>query len=251
MTAQADTFAKLHIKGSPLRLYNAWDAGSASAVARAGAKAIATSSWSVAAALGWADGEDAPLDEVLDVVERITATVQLPVTVDFEGGYSEDDAQLSTNIGRLLDLGVAGINFEDRVVTGEGLHSIERQAERIATIRVAADKAGVPLFVNARTDLFLGRGAPDPADSVAEAIERSAAYAKAGASGLFIPGLIDLDLVGRIVDGVSLPVNVMMMSGAPDPKAYAEKGVARLSWGNASYVAAMASIVTAAGKAFA
>src|SRR6202046_4759780 len=143
--AKAKKFTNLHVKGSPVILYNAWDAGSAKAIVEAGAKAIATSSWSVAAAQGYEDGEDLPLAIVEQVIGKIASSVEVPVTVDFEGGYSDDDHKLASNISKLLDLGIIGINFEDRVVNGKGLYNIDRQAKRLATIRHAAERKGVPL----------------------------------------------------------------------------------------------------------
>src|SRR3977135_3020931 len=115
-------FAKLHVKGNPVLLYNAWDAGSAKAIAKAGAKANATSSWSVAEAQGYQDGEDLPLEFAETIIARIVASVDLPVTIDFEGGYSEDDDRLAANVVRLIERGVIGINFEDRIVKGKGLY---------------------------------------------------------------------------------------------------------------------------------
>src|SRR6266480_1761963 len=151
---KAARFAALHVKGAPLLLYNAWDAGSAKSILEAGAKAMATSSWSVAEAQGYRDGEAIPMELAEQMIARITATIDAPVTVDFEGGYSEDDDELAVNISRLLDLGVIGINFEDRVVKGSGLYSVERQARRIAAIRKAAEQKGIDPFINARTDVF-------------------------------------------------------------------------------------------------
>src|SRR3979490_2318049 len=151
-TEKAKRFAELHVKGKPLLLYNAWDAGSAKAILAAGAKAIATSSWSVAEAQGYRDGEAIPIALAEEIVGRIAATIDAPVTVDFEGGYSEDDDELAGNIARLLDLGVIGINFEDRIVKGSGLYSVDRQARRIAAIRKAAEQKGVDLFINAPPD---------------------------------------------------------------------------------------------------
>src|SRR3984885_10385189 len=136
---KAKECAELHGKGMPVVLYNAWDAGSAKAIVDAGSKAIATSSWSVAAAQGYEDGEELPLALAEQIVGRIAATVELPVPVDLEGGYSEDDRELASNISRLLELGVIGINFEDRVVKGKGLYSIERQAHSMAPIRAAPE----------------------------------------------------------------------------------------------------------------
>jgi 2-methylisocitrate lyase-like PEP mutase family enzyme len=228
-------FAELHVAGTPLLLYNAWDAGSAKAILEAGAKAIATSSWSVAAAQGYGDGEAIPIGFAEQIVGRITATVDIPVTVDFEGGYSEDDGELAANIARLLDLGVIGINFEDRIVKGSGLYSVDRQARRIAAIRKAAERKGVDLFINARTDVFFEHGD----DAVGEALDRAKAYAAAGASGFFVPGLVNDALIGRVAEAVTLPVNVMVMDGVPSNGRLSELGVARISYGPIPYVRAM------------
>jgi 2-methylisocitrate lyase-like PEP mutase family enzyme len=232
---KAKRFAELHVAGTPLLLYNAWDAGSAKAILEAGANAIATSSWSVAAAQGYGDGEAIPIGFAEQIVRRITATVDIPVTVDFEGGYSEDDGELAANIARLLDLGVIGINFEDRIVKGSGLYSVERQARRIAAIRKAAAQKGVDLFINARTDAFFEHGN----DAVGEALDRAKAYAAAGASGFFVPGLVNDALIGRVAEAVTLPVNVMVMDGVPSNRRLSELGVARISYGPIPYVRAM------------
>jgi 2-methylisocitrate lyase-like PEP mutase family enzyme len=237
---KAEQFAKLHIKGRPVILYNAWDAGSAKAIVDSGAKAIATSSWSVAEAHGYRDGESIPLAFVEEIAGRIAATVELPVTVDFEGGYSEAEAGLVQNIARILDLGISGVNFEDRVVDGKGLYTVDRQAKRIAALRKAADLKGVLLFINARTDVFFQDG--DPHRFIDEALERAKAYAAAGASGFFIPGLLDDALIGRICKSVVLPVNVMVMDGVPSNKRLTELGVARISYGPIPYIDAMKAL---------
>jgi 2-methylisocitrate lyase-like PEP mutase family enzyme len=244
---EAARFAELHVKGNPLVLYNAWDAGSAKAIEAAGATAIATSSWSVAEAQGYQDGEAIPITFVMEIVGRIAATVKVPVTVDFEGGYSESD-ELADNISGLIGLGIVGVNFEDRVVKGTGLYGIERQARRVAAIREAARKEHVPLFINARTDLFLGPGDDDHAKSVKEALERAKAYAAAGASGFFIPGLQDGALIEKICKGVSLPVNVMVMDGVPSNVQLSKLGVARISYGPIPYIQAMDSLKDEARK---
>jgi 2-methylisocitrate lyase-like PEP mutase family enzyme len=245
---KAARFAELHVKGAPLLLYNVWDAGSAKAIVEAGAKAIATSSWSVAEAQGYRDGEAIPIALAEQIIARIAATSDVPLTVDFEGGYSEDDGELTENISRLLDLGVIGVNFEDRIVKGTGLYDIDRQARRIATLRKTAVQKGVGLFINARTDLFLGQGG-DPALSVGEALERAKAYAAAGASGFFIPGLREDALIGRICEGVALPVNVMVMNGVPPIDRLAKLGVSRISYGPIPYIRAMAALKQEASKA--
>jgi len=238
---KAKRFAELHVKGTPLLLYNAWDAGSAKAISAAGAKAIATSSWSVAEAQGYRDGESIPIALAQQIVARIAATIEAPVTVDFEGGYSEDDGALADNISRLLDTGVIGINFEDRVVKGSGLYSVDRQARRIGAIRKAAEQKGVDLFINARTDVFFEHG-EDAAQAVSEALGRAKAYTAVGASGFFIPGLVDDALIGRICEGVTLPVNVMVMDGVPSTDRLSELGVARISYGPIPYIRAMRAL---------
>jgi 2-methylisocitrate lyase-like PEP mutase family enzyme len=179
------------------------------------------------------------------VIARITDAVTIPVTVDVEGGYSEDPEACAANVARLMDLGVVGINFEDRKVGGSGLHSIEAQCSRIAVIRAMADSRGVPLFINARTDLFLGTGLA-PSSGMAETKERAAAYARAGASGFFVPGLVDLSAIGELCNTVELPLNVMVMPGLPDARELADAGVARISYGPAAYLLAMQAIQDAA-----
>lgn len=246
-TEKARLFADLHVKGTPLLLFNAWDAGSAKSILAAGAQAIATSSWSVAEAQGYRDGEAIPIELAEQIVARVAATVDVPVTVDFEGGYSEDEGELAANISRLLELGVVGINFEDRVVKGSGLYNIDRHARRLAAIRKSAEQKGVSLFINARTDLFFDRGR-DLAQSVSEALDRAKAYAAAGASGFFIPGLVNEVLIGRICEGVTLPVNVMIMDGVPSNDRLSELGVSRVSYGPIPYIGAMSSLQQEAKK---
>jgi 2-methylisocitrate lyase-like PEP mutase family enzyme len=240
-TSKANRLVDLHAQDTPLVLYNAWDAGSAKAIAEAGASAIATGSWSVAAAQGYGDGEEIPFELAGQIIARIAATVDLPVTADFEGGYTEDDAQLADNISRLLDQGIVGINFEDRVVKGSGLYDIDRQSARIAAIRDVAGTKGIPLFINARTDLFLGQG-NDPAFTIDAALDRARAYGVAGASGFFIPGLQEDALIARICEGTTLPVNVMVMGGVPSNDRLAEIGVRRISYGPIPFINTMSAL---------
>ncbi len=244
--SQADKarhFASLHVKGDPVVLYNIWDAGTAKAVAEAGAVAVATGSWSVAAAQGYPDGQHIPLDLVETLVQRIVATVDIPLTVDFEGGYAEAPDQVAENAARMLSAGAVGLNFEDQVVGGEGLHGIKRQQERIAALRAMADAKGVPAVINARTDLFLKE--KDPArhsELVPEALERGAAFAEAGADSFFVPGLVDRDLIEKICDGSPIGVNIMKKPEAPSMAELKEAGVARVSFGPIPYFVAMAGL---------
>ncbi len=233
---QARAFAALHRAGDPIVLYNIWDAGSAKAVADAGAPALATGSWSVAAAQGYADGEALPLGLLVTIVERIVATVDVPLSVDFEGGFAAEPDAVAGNVGRIIAAGAIGINFEDQIVGGDGLYDAAEQGTRIAAVRRAADAAGVPLFINARTDLFLKqRDAAEHAGLIAGAISRAGVYRDAGASGFFVPGLTDAALITNICDAVDLPVNVMMMPGAPSIAALSECGVSRISYGPGPY----------------
>jgi 2-methylisocitrate lyase-like PEP mutase family enzyme len=250
-TERARAFAALHVPGDPLILFNAWDAGSARAVAEAGAKAIATGSWSVAAAYGFGDGEDLPLDLAIANAARIVRATDLPVTLDFEGGYALEPARVADNFGLALAAGVIGCNFEDRVVGAEGLHPVSEQARRIEALRRAAERAGIPAFINARTDIFLS-SKPETHDRAAadHALERARAYADAGASGFFVPGLADEGLIARICGASPLPVNAMMFAGMPGRKRLAELGVARISHGPGPYRQAMKALTDAAREAF-
>ena len=241
----AQRLAQLHIKGNPLILYNAWDAGSAKAIAKAGASAIATTSWAVAAAHGYADGESIPFAFVEQIIARIAGAVDLPVSVDVEGGYSTEPQTCAANVARLLDHGVAGINFEDRVVGGKGLHPIDAQCRRIEAIRAMAEARGIALFINARTDVYFGSGIAAEQAPV-EVRARAKAYAEAGASGLFVPGIVDLQAIGALCNDVALPVNVMMMAGLPGTRELADAGVARISHGPSAFLEAMKCVEQAA-----
>ncbi len=242
-------FAALHRSNDPLILFNIWDAGSALAVARAGASAIATGSASVAGAQGFEDGERMPFAALVQTASQIAGCVDLPLTIDMESGYAGDLVQLSANAQAMHAAGAIGCNLEDRLIGDEGLRGLGEQADRIA----AVDRAG--LFVNARTDTFLGpmmKGEdPNRADLVDAAIDRAAAYAQAGAGCFFIPGLSDTDMIARLCAAVSLPVNVMRLPGMLDNAQLAKLGVARISYGPAPWRDAMAGLTEAARSALA
>lgn len=244
-----ETFARLHVPGDPLVLFNAWDPGSAVAVAKSGAQAIATGSASVAMANGFGDGQEVPLELALGNAARIVVAVELPVTVDFEGGYATDADGLTANGRRLAETGAIGCNFEDQVVGTDELYAIADQAERIGALR---DGVGGDFFINARTDLFLKAKAEAHDSMLAdEAIERGQAYAEAGANGLFIPGLGDLALVERICSAVSLPVNAMHLPGGPSRSQWASAGIARVSHGPFPFMDMQAWLTDQAGAALA
>jgi 2-methylisocitrate lyase-like PEP mutase family enzyme len=238
MPSKFEAFAALHVPGDPVILYNIWDAGSARAVAAAGAKALATGSHPVGDASGFGDGQKVPLDFVFANATRIVAAVDLPLTVDFEGAYSEDPGQAGANVAALKATGAVGCNFEDQVIGGEGVHPLKEQANRIVAIRKAV---GDQFFINARTDLYLKTQDHDAA-LVDAVIERGKAYADAGASGFFVPRLADARQIEKIVKDVPLPLNVIAFPGAPDKKTWASAGVARISHGPFPHRALMAKL---------
>jgi 2-methylisocitrate lyase-like PEP mutase family enzyme len=240
-------FAALHVPGDPVVLFNIWDVGSALAVVRAGAKALATGSHPVADAHGWPDGQQVPMDFALANAKRIVEAVDVPVTVDFESAYSVDPAKAAANVARLAATGAVGCNFEDQVIGGEGLHPLKEQVKRIETIRLAV---GDQFFINARTDLYLKTQQHDSA-LVDAAIERGKAFADAGASGFFVPRLADSRQIERIVRDVPLPLNVIAFPGAPSKQEWAGAGVARISHGPFPHRALMAAFEEMARAALA
>ena len=241
---KAEQFASLHVKGNPLALFNIWDAGSAKTIQKAGAKAIATSSLSVALAHGYDDGEKLPFDLVLANIRRITALVDLPVSVDIEGGYATESTELHQTITQIIDAGAIGINIEDQIIDGDGLYSIQQQSERIAAIRQAADERSMPLFINARTDIFLqlDASAHHHQQYLEEAISRGRAYAQAGANGFFVPGLQYAAHIRELCQQVDLPINTMVSPDDLSLKEVAALGVARVSYGPYPYFDLMHSL---------
>jgi 2-methylisocitrate lyase-like PEP mutase family enzyme len=251
MTTQlelAQKFANLHQKGNPLILFNCWDAGSAKILQEVGAKAVATGSWSVGMSHGVGDAEAVPIPAVIDNLARIVSSVEVPVTLDFEGGYEVEPAPLKVNALKVIEAGAIGINFEDQVVGTSEIYAMEIQAARIEAIHEAATEKDIPLFINARTDLFLKSETNDHANHMEDAIERCDAYARAGASGFFAPGLGEPNLIKQLCEASSIPVNIMMMPHVPSPSELAELGVSRISYGGGPYVLAMETFKTEAAK---
>jgi 2-methylisocitrate lyase-like PEP mutase family enzyme len=236
MATNFEAFAALHVPGDPVILYNVWDVGSALAVVKAGARALATGSHPVADANGWPDGQQVPIDFALANATRIVGAVDVPLSVDFEGGYGVDPEAVAGNVARLAETGAIGCNFEDQVIGGESLHPLDLQARKIAAIRRAV---GDQFFINARTDLFLKTQTYDDA-LIDQVVERGKAFADAGASGFFVPRLADPKQIERIVGEVPLPLNVIAFPGAPDKQVWADAGVARISHGPFPHRALMA-----------
>lgn len=233
-STRAATFHGLHDHRSrPLVLVNVWDAASARLVEDAGATAIATTSAGVAWSLGRPDGNTLTRAEAMDAVARIAASVSVPVTVDIESGYADDADGVVRTVDAVLEAGAVGINIEDGRLHPDAL------ADRIGAARRAAERAGVPLFVNARTDVHLA-GLVDPERLLAETLERARRYRGAGADGVFVPGVRDVETIRALVESIDGPVNVMAGPGSPTVSELARIGVARISLGSAVAQAAYA-----------
>ncbi|OWJ68561.1 isocitrate lyase/PEP mutase family protein [Inquilinus limosus] len=226
-TRQADAlqqFRRLHQDGI-LLLANAWDAGSARLIESLGAKAIATTSAGVAWAHGYPDGDALPFDLLVATTADITRILTVPLTVDSEGGYSDDPAAVGESIARLIGAGAAGINLED------GVGSPDLLCAKIAAIKGAAARSGQDVFINARTDVYL-RGLAPEGGKVAEVLARAGRYRDAGADGIFVPGVTKPDEIRAIAADAPLPLNVMARPGLPGAAELAGLGVRRLSAGS-------------------
>lgn len=253
MTSTAEKAAALtalHVPGDPLIVVNVWDAMTARIVARTpGVRALATASHSVAFSLGVDDGEGMSVDMALAAAARITASTELPVSVDFERGYAADAAGVRDNVARLIEAGAAGLNIEDSLAGATSARRpITEAAERVAAARAAADAAGVPLAINARTDTLAGSP-----DNWSEAIDRANAYVDAGATSIFMLGLRTETMVADAVAAVRAPIAVFAHPGYLPLARLAELGVGRISFGpqilglTLSHLADAAAQLTARG----
>jgi 2-methylisocitrate lyase-like PEP mutase family enzyme len=246
MNEKVKAFGDLHVPGDPLILYNIWDAGSAKAVAEAGAKAIATGSWGVACSLGFKDGETLPLDAALENLSRILSVTDLPVTIDMEAGYGTDPAVVGASVARAAAAGAVGINIEDKDPATRQLFDTADAADRIK----AAAASG--MWINARADLFILTPKEQHDAALVDAVvERAKAFADAGANSLFVPFIYDTALIGRLCEKSPLPVNILVGQGIPGIKILAELGVARISHGHGPWAKAMDGLAAAAKEAMA
>ena len=230
--AAAEKLRALHAAGV-LVLPNAWDAGSAAVIALAGAQSIATTSGGIAWSLGRSDGQHLTRAEMIERIHPIVAAVTIPVTADIEGGYGPDPEDVALTVEGVIAAGTVGVNIEDSRAPGGPLFNPAEQAARIQAARAATASAGLPeLFINARTDVFLyGIGVPQV--RLDDVLTRCSAYANAGADGLFVPGLTDLQVITDLAKASPLPVNVMAGPGAPVVAELAAAGVRRVSIGTA------------------
>jgi len=224
MATSAETFHALHRPGDLLILPNAWDAGSAKVIEDAGAQAIATTSGGVGWALGYPDGNALPVQLLAALVKNITNVIRVPLSVDVEGGYTNKPEAIAENLKPIIDAGAVGINIED----GEG--TPELLAQKIEQARKLAEKLGVDLFINARTDVYLQEiGSPESRPE--ETIVRAEKYRNAGANGIFVPGLSESSDIKTVVSGVQMPVNLMAWPDLPSASKLSKLGVQRLSAG--------------------
>jgi 2-methylisocitrate lyase-like PEP mutase family enzyme len=223
---KTEQLRSLH-RGPLLLLPNAWDALSAKIFEEVGFNAIATTSAGVAWALGYADGENVPWHELVEVVEHITDVVRLPVTVDIEGGFSSTTPDLLFRIEEMIGAGACGINLEDGLDHGASLRSIDEACERIDAARRAATRAGLALVINGRSDVFLRSG--NAPERFGEALERCKAYLAAGADCVYPIGLSDLGMITQLVAELKAPVNIHGRRGAPSIAELQAVGVARVS----------------------
>lgn len=216
----AAEFRRLHSDGI-LVLANVWDAMSARLVASLGARAIATTSAGVAWSNGYPDGDRLPVPLLLGAVERIARVVDVPLSVDCEGGYAADPSAVAETIASVADAGAVGINLEDGF---DPPHLFAAKVERIRA-------RGTDVFVNARTDVYL-KGLVAPERRVEETLRRAALYRAVGADGLFVPGVVDREEIRAITSACGLPVNVLVRAGLPHAGELAALGVRRLSAGS-------------------
>jgi 2-methylisocitrate lyase-like PEP mutase family enzyme len=234
---RAKEFRDMH-RGELLVLPNAWDVVSAKLYEVQGFRAVGTTSAGISSALGFADGEQMPLEANLGVCRRMIDHLAVPVSVDLEAGYGSSLDGLAETIAKVIAAGAVGVNLEDSAKAGCGGHGAgtllapSAQADRIAAARSEADRAGVPLVINARTDVFL-LGHPVTRERLDEAIERGNAYRRAGADCVFVPDMGELTdaEIEALVDGIDAPLNLVAGERTPCVERLEALGVARLSFG--------------------
>ena len=220
---KASELLRLHQDPKLLTVVNVWDAISARVVAQVeGTTALATASHSIAASYGYEDGENIPLDLMLEAVKRVVDATSLPVTADLEGGYGD----AAETVRRAIGIGVVGANIEDQM---KPLAEAARQVEAIMKV---AEQEGVDFVLNARTDAFHLRRDLPKADNVAEAVERGKAFLDAGAPVVFVPAILDEDEITTLVEAFGPQrLTVIGIPGLPSLARLEELGVARVSYG--------------------
>lgn len=243
---KAETFRKMHQGPDVLVLPNAWDGASARILEDAGACAIATTSSGVAASLGYPDGQRITREDMTAAVARIVRAVSIPVTADMESGYGPTEDAAASTVQAVIDAGAVGLNLEDashdpvNPVLDAGLN-----AGRVRAARQIADSLGVPIVINARTDVYL-KNVSDPSARLSEAIRRGNLYLEAGADCVFVPGVIDASTISSLCREISGPVNVLAVKGTPSVQELGRLGVRRVTVGSGLMRAAMTLVRKAA-----
>lgn len=236
-------FLDLHHGQKILLLPNAWDVISARIFEDAGFSAIATTSAGIANSLGYADGQKLPRGEMLAAVRRIVESVQVPVTADMLAGYGVTPEEVASTVHEVLSAGAVGMNVEDSIDgRPDALTDLNLQNERIRAAVEVAERAKVPLVLNARTDVFLHAIGP-PETRLTHAIERLNAYRDSGARCLFAPGVTDKGTIAQLVRGLSGPLNVLAMPGTPPVAELSQLGVSRVSLGSGPMRATLGLLV--------
>jgi 2-methylisocitrate lyase-like PEP mutase family enzyme len=236
---KAQLLRSLH-RGRILVLPNAWDAGSARMIERAGAAAIATTSCGISWALGLQDGQHLTRAQMLKEIRRIVNAVSLPVTADIEGGYGVSTQDVSDTVKGLIEVGAVGFNLEDSGNGGDPLLSLNLQVERLRAARVAALELNVNVVMNARTDVYLSGWGQTPEQRLEETVRRANAYLAAGADCVFVPGVTDAVTIQSLVEGIQGPLNIMAFADSPPVSELEGFGVARVSLGSVLAQAAYA-----------
>lgn len=229
---KAKAFHDLHFGESILILPNIWDPLGAAMLEELGYPALATASASIAYTHGMPDGENIRFSELISLLTKIALSVNIPVTADIESGYANNREELQENIRLLLKSGVVGINMEDYDLINRKLFPIDVHCKRLKIVRETAEAMGLPLFINARTDVYIkGTGLNGSKEKWDETVKRGKAYLEAGADGFYPITMTDKDEIATIVAEIPGPVNILAIPGIPDIKTLKEIGVARLSLG--------------------
>ncbi|HUZ57697.1 MAG TPA: isocitrate lyase/phosphoenolpyruvate mutase family protein [Hanamia sp.] len=221
----------LHHNGKLLILPNIWEVSGAALLENIGYPAVATSSSAVAISNGYDDGEKLPFNDLLHILRRIVSSVKVPVTADIESAYARDNATLQENIKKLINTGIAGINFEDSHHDEQKLIPMDKQCEKISLIKRVSLEMGASLFINARTDSYIKSKQLSKEEKLSEIIKRGKAYKEAGGDCLYPIFLKDKKDFQTIIKEVGLPVNILLQAGIPDFNELKETGVTRLSLG--------------------
>jgi 2-methylisocitrate lyase-like PEP mutase family enzyme len=229
---KAKQFYNLHHSGRLLILPNIWDCLGANLLESLNYPAIATASASVAFTNGYDDGQRISYDSVLGILKKIVSSVNIPVSADIESGFAENDLQLKENIKQLLAAGIVGINIEDTDKKTDSIWPAETQCEKIKLIKKISEEVGVPLFINARADVYLrGKNFDTPESKFEEALKRGRAYKAAGADCFYPIAMTRQEDIKRMVEQLQMPLNVITIPGIPELTVLNEIGVARVSLG--------------------